>query len=92
MRVDDRRSDGFLHVRFEGMESLESANASTVKKAVVGRIDGSCDVVIDLTGVAFIDSAGVASLVSMYKATRLRAADSARFQRLTDFHRSSNHR
>lgn len=72
MKIDDRRNNGVLHLRFDGVESLESANALSVKNAVVGRIDGSCDVVIDLSGVAFIDSAGVASLVSMFKATRLR--------------------
>lgn len=71
MRVDNLTNGGILHVRLDGVECLESANAATVKQAVVGRIDGSCDVVIDLSGVAFIDSAGVASLVSMFKAARL---------------------
>ncbi len=72
MRIADRNSDGVLHLRLEGIEALESANAAAAKAEILSRMDGTSDVVLDLGGVGFIDSAGVASLVSLYKNVRSR--------------------
>jgi anti-sigma B factor antagonist len=72
MKIADRSDEGVLHLRLEGIEALESANAASAKAEILSRMDGANDVVLDMAGVCFIDSAGVASLVSLYKHIRAR--------------------
>jgi len=57
-------------IRVEGCDSLDTSNAEAVKRAALASIDGSADVVMDLSGVDLVDSMGVGVLVSVLKAAR----------------------
>jgi anti-anti-sigma factor len=61
---------GILHLRLHGSESLDCANAAHVRSAVLAKVNGAQDVVVDLSGIDFVDSAGVSVLVSVFKAAR----------------------
>ena len=50
---------------------LDAGNADAVKEALIQTIgSGVCQVVVDMTQVPFIDSAGLSTLVSALKMTR----------------------
>ena len=72
MRVRSTCSDGVVTLSFEGGEALDAHAAPQVKREALPLIDGTADVVVDLTRVAFIDSSGLGLLVSLYKAVRRR--------------------
>lgn len=78
MKVRRRRQDGVLLLRLEGNDSLDCSTAAVVRTAVLDQIDGDSDVVLDLSGVQFVDSAGLGVLISVFKATR-RSGCKARF-------------
>jgi anti-sigma B factor antagonist len=70
VRVVLEDQQGVLVGRLEGDDSFDSTNCSDVKMMVVTRVAEGSDLVVDLSGVRFIDSAGVGALVSMLKAVR----------------------
>jgi len=71
MNVKGSRIDGVLHLEFDGGDTLDVHSVTSVKGHALTLLSATTDVVIDLSGVEFIDSAGVSLLVSLYKATRL---------------------
>lgn len=71
MIVRSTRSSGALILHLERSETLDCHCAEAVKQAVLSHLDGRSDLVIDLGRVEFMDSAGVAVLVSVVKAARL---------------------
>ncbi len=75
MIVSSHLFPGVLHVRFEGIDALDTFNAVQAKAEAVALIDGTADVVVDLSGIAFMDSTGIAVLVSLVKAARRSGRD-----------------
>ena len=57
---------------FDAGEILDSHNAGDVKAQAFRRIDGRCDLVIDLQNLEFVDSAGLGVLVGIYKRVKQR--------------------
>jgi len=57
---------------FDSGEVLDSTVASDVKAQVFRRIDGRTDLVIDLSRLEFVDSAGLGVLVGAYKRVKQR--------------------
>ena len=78
MNVRSDRSLGVLHLRFHGTDALDTLVAAKVKAEALGMISGDADVVVDLSGISFMDSTGVGVLVSLFKAARKNGRD-ARF-------------
>jgi anti-sigma B factor antagonist len=71
MTVTGSVRQGVLHLHLRGSDSLDCANAGQVRSAALSHVDGRADVVIDLSEVDFVDSAGVGVLVSVFKAARV---------------------
>ncbi|HEX5042216.1 MAG TPA: STAS domain-containing protein [Candidatus Polarisedimenticolaceae bacterium] len=71
-----RRSlqDGVVVLSVEGTDALDTACAAAFKHAAVEAIPEGGDVVVDLGGLEFVDSAGVGAFVGLYKAARARGA------------------
>jgi len=71
-----RRSlqDGVVVLCVEGTDALDTACAAAFKHAAVEAIPDGGDVVVDLGGLDFVDSAGVGAFVGLYKAARARGA------------------
>jgi hypothetical protein len=46
---------GILHLRLHGSESLDCANAAHVRSAVLAKVNGAQDVVVDLSGIDLLD-------------------------------------
>ncbi len=78
MIVRSDRSLGVLHLRFHGTDALDTLVAAKVKAEALSLIGGEADVVVDLSGISFVDSTGVGVLVSLFKAVRKNGRD-ARF-------------
>jgi anti-sigma B factor antagonist len=75
------RSDhalGVLHLRLHGTDALDTLVASRVKAEALSLIGRDSDVVVDLSGISFVDSTGIGVLVSLFKAARKNGRD-ARF-------------
>ncbi len=68
MSVNTREQDGVVIVALEGEIDLQRSPA--VRKMLMELMFDSRDVVVDLSGVAYIDSSGVASLVEAYQMAR----------------------
>jgi len=71
MNVSGSRIGGVLHLGFDGGDALDVHSVRPLKERALTMLNARTDVVIDLSGVEFIDSAGLSLLVSLYKATRL---------------------
>lgn len=71
-----RRSlqDGVVVLCVEGTDALDTACAAAFKHAAVEALPDGGDVVVDLGGLDFVDSAGVGAFVGLYKAARARGA------------------
>jgi anti-sigma B factor antagonist len=82
MIVESDRSLGVLHLSFHGTDALDTLVAARVKAEALALIAGDADVVVDLSGIAFLDSTGVGVLVSLFKAARKNGRD-ARFAAIT---------
>ncbi len=78
MIVQSDRALGVLHLRFQGTDALDTFVAARVKAEALALIGRDADVVVDLSGIAFVDSTGVGVLVSLFKAVRKSGRD-ARF-------------
>ncbi|CAA7618339.1 Anti-sigma factor antagonist [Magnetospirillum sp. LM-5] len=68
MSVNVREEDGWVVVTLEGEIDLQRSPA--VRKQLMELMFDSRDVVVDLSGVAYIDSSGIASLVEAYQMAR----------------------
>jgi anti-anti-sigma factor len=76
------REGRIARLSFSGCDAIDSVNALAIKAESLAMLGESADVVIDLTGVEFIDSAGVGVLVALFKNSRLKGGR-ARFCGLT---------
>jgi anti-sigma B factor antagonist len=77
MRVERSERGGIAHLHLTGADALDMANAHEVKVACLQAVEAGLDVVVDLSEVDFVDSAGVGVLVSVFKRTRLRGRRAA---------------
>jgi anti-sigma B factor antagonist len=68
MTVDIREQGGSVVVGLEGEIDLQHSPA--VRKALMDLMFERRDVVVEMSGVAYIDSSGVASLVEAYQMAR----------------------
>jgi anti-anti-sigma factor len=82
MRVHLVREGKVVRLTMSGLEAIDSANAIEVKTEALRLLGDAPDVVVDLTGVDFLDSAGVGVLVGLCKNSRLRGGR-ARFCGMT---------
>ena len=78
MMVRSDRALGVLHLSIHGTDALDTLVAGTVKAEALALIGRDADVVVDLSGISFLDSTGVGVLVSLFKAARKHGRD-ARF-------------
>ncbi len=82
MRILAVREGAVVRLSLAGCDAIDSVNAPCVKAEALRLIGEARDVVVDLSGVAFLDSAGVGVLVGLFKNSRLRGGR-ARFCGLT---------
>jgi len=82
MRVHAVREGTVVRLSVSGCDAIDSANAAEVKTEAIRLLGDASDVVVDLSGVDFLDSAGVGVLVGLFKQARLRGGR-ARFCGLT---------
>jgi anti-anti-sigma factor len=73
---------GVARLSLSGCDAIDCANATQVKAEALRLLGESPDVVIDLSCVDYLDSAGVGVLVGLFKNARLRGGR-ARFCGLT---------
>jgi anti-sigma B factor antagonist len=72
MRVHLVREGRVARLSVSGCDAIDCANAAEVKSEALRLVADVPDVVVDLTGVEFLDSAGVGVLVGLFKNSRLR--------------------
>lgn len=72
MTVHGIRDGGVVRLSLSGCDAIDNANATEMKAEALRLIADAPDVVIDLAGVEFVDSAGVSVLVGLFKHARLR--------------------
>jgi anti-anti-sigma factor len=72
MNVRSTTVDGVQQVRFYGGDALDFACAPAVRRQLDALVRDERDVVLDLGGVAFVDSAGLSVLVGLFKSTHAR--------------------
>jgi len=82
MNVDVVRQGTAWRLSVRGCEAIDCANAHLVKAEALRLLGNASDIVVDLRGVEFLDSAGVGVLVGLFKHARLRGGR-ARFCGLT---------
>ena len=70
MKVHQSRQDGVLQIRLEDGDALDAHSAPRVKQEALSQLDETTDVILDLSNVEFVDSAGVGVLVSLFRSTR----------------------
>jgi anti-sigma B factor antagonist len=76
------REGAAVKLTLSGCDAIDSANAAQVKQQALRLLGEAPDLIVDLSGVAFLDSAGVGVLVGLFKHARSRGG-SARFCGLT---------
>jgi len=74
MIVRTSQRDGVVVLSIEGTDALDTACAAAFKHAAVAAIPAGGDMVVDLGGLEFVDSAGVGAFVGLYKAARGKGA------------------
>jgi len=82
MRLQVVREGKVARLTVSGCEAIDNANAAEVKAEALRLLGDTPDVVVDLSGVEFLDSAGVGVLVGLFKNSRLHGGR-ARFCGLT---------
>jgi anti-anti-sigma factor len=82
MRVHVVRHGNVARLSVTGCDAIDGANAAEVKSEALRLLGDAPDVVVDLKGVEFLDSAGVGVLVGLFKNSRLRGGR-ARFCGMT---------
>ena len=78
MSVQVVRSHGATRLSFPGIEALDAVNAEAVKERALAEVGDEAEIVVDLAGIDFVDSAGVGVLVALFKTAR-RNGGRARF-------------
>ena len=82
MKLHVVREGTVVRLSLTGCEAIDSANAAAVKAEALDLLRGAPDVVVDLSGVEFLDSAGVGVLVGLFRNSRVHGGR-ARFCGLT---------
>jgi anti-sigma B factor antagonist len=82
MTVTGTREGAGVRLSLRACVAIDGANAAVVKREALRLLGDAADVVVDLTGVEFLDSAGVGVLVGLFKHARGRGG-TARFCGLT---------
>jgi len=82
MKVHMIRDGSVARLSLSVCDAIDCANAAEVKAEALRLLGGASDVVIDLSCVDYLDSAGVGVLVGLFKNARLRGGR-ARFCGLT---------
>jgi len=82
MKIAAVRQGNSVRLSMSGCEAIDCANAVAVKAEALRLLGEAADVVVDLSGVEFLDSAGVGVLVGLFKNARQRGGR-ARFCGLT---------
>ena len=77
MTVERVDQGGIALLRLAGADALDLGSAHDVKAGCLEAVDSGLDVVVDLSTIDFVDSAGVAVLVSIFKRTRARGRRAA---------------
>lgn len=77
MNVERDDRDGIAFLRLAGGEALDMESVHEVKATCLRAVEAGLDVVVDLSQIDFVDSAGVAVLVSLFKRTRLKGRRAA---------------
>lgn len=72
MKVHLSRQGATARISITGCDAIDSANAAEIKAEALRLLATSADVIVDLTGIRFLDSAGVGVLVGLFKNARLR--------------------
>lgn len=72
MRILSRRTGNVVHLCFEDGDALDSVSAPSVKAGALECLAEPAHLVVDLTGIEFVDSAGIGALVSIFKTGRAR--------------------
>ena len=70
MKVTGVRDGAALTLTLFGCDAIDAANAAQVKREALQLLGESPNIVFDLSGVAFLDSAGVSVLVGLFKHAR----------------------
>jgi anti-anti-sigma factor len=70
MSVTAITMEGVLRLGFSEVEALDAVNAESVKDEALSRVGEAAEFVVDLSGVEFVDSAGVGVLVALFKTAR----------------------
>ena len=81
------REGCMVRLGLTGCDAIDSVNAAALKAEALALLGDATDVVVDLTGIEFIDSAGVGVLVALFKNARMKGGR-ARFCGLTQGVRS----
>jgi anti-sigma B factor antagonist len=82
MNILMSRDGEIVRLTLNNCGAIDCANAAWVKTEALRLLGDASDVVLDLSGVDFLDSAGVGVLVGLFKNARLRGGR-ARFCGLT---------
>lgn len=82
MKVHVTREGKAVRLSVSGCDAIDCANAAEIKAEALRLLGDAPDVVVDLSDVEFLDSAGVGVLVGLFKNARLRGGR-ARFCGLT---------
>lgn len=82
MSVTGVHMEGVLRLGFSGVDAIDAVNAEAVKEEALTRVGDAAEFVVDLSGVEFVDSAGVGVLVALFKTAR-RNGGRARFCRVS---------
>ena len=82
MNVHMLREGSVARLSLSGCDAIDSANAAEVKSEALRLLGEVPDVIVDLSGVNFLDSAGVGVLIGLFKNARQRGGR-ARFCGLT---------
>ena len=70
MKLRAVREANVVRLTVSGGDAIDSTNAAEVKAEALRLVGAAPDVVVDLSGVEFVDSAGVAVLVGLFKNAR----------------------
>lgn len=68
MKHDTREEKGALVVAFSGDVDLDAS--PTARKVLLAAVDRRMPVLVDLSGIGYIDSSGIACLVEAYQKSR----------------------
>ena len=71
MKIHVVREGSLVRLSMSGCDAIDSANAADVKAQALRLLGDAPDVVVDLSGVEFLDSAGIGVLVGLFKNSRL---------------------